>query len=176
MSNLPVSPDFHTEKDQEPQPWQTQHCQVHWLFSDQLWQGICVWVIGYKPLWLLEEERLCPYASEWHQNHHLPGMNTAPSDGKQSSEHSVFGFCRFLLTLYFQMATAFQALRENKLIHTDVHLENIMMVNHKLRPFEVKLIDFGLAISRLDARPGLTVQPLIFRYGRLFFNYYTGVS
>ncbi|XP_030290664.1 homeodomain-interacting protein kinase 1-like isoform X2 [Sparus aurata] len=66
-------------------------------------------------------------------------------------------------TIIYQMATALKALREIKLIHTDVHLENIMMVNHKQRPFEVKLIDFGLAISKLDARPGLTVQPLIFR-------------
>ena len=138
MSNFPVSPDFHTEKDQEPQPWLTQHCQVHWLFSDQIRQGVCVWVNGYKPSWLLQEESFCPYASEWHQNHHPTGMNTAPSDEKQSTEHSVFGFCRFLPTLCFQMATEFKALKENELIHTDVKLDNIMMVNHRLRPFKFR--------------------------------------
>ncbi|XP_036929526.1 homeodomain-interacting protein kinase 2-like isoform X2 [Acanthopagrus latus] len=66
-------------------------------------------------------------------------------------------------TIIQQMATAFKALKEIELIHTDVKLDNIMMVNHRRRPFEVKLIDFGLAISRSDARQGLTVQPRILR-------------
>ena len=65
------------------------------------------------------------------------------------------------------MATAFKALKEIELIHTDVKLDNIMMVNHRRRPFEVKLIDFGLAMHASDVRIGQTFQPLIFRYGRL---------
>ena len=90
-------------------------------------------------------------------------MNTAPSHGEPSTEHSVLGFGTFLPTSYFQMATAFKALKENQVIHTDVKLDNIMMVNHRRRPFEVKLIDFGLAIARLEARTGRTLQPVAFR-------------
>ncbi|XP_036945387.1 homeodomain-interacting protein kinase 1-like [Acanthopagrus latus] len=66
-------------------------------------------------------------------------------------------------TIIQQMATAFKALKENQVIHTDVKLDNIMMVNHRRRPFEVKLIDFGLAIARLEARTGRTLQPVAFR-------------
>ncbi|XP_030290887.1 homeodomain-interacting protein kinase 1-like [Sparus aurata] len=65
-------------------------------------------------------------------------------------------------TIIQQMATALDALKENQMIHA-VTLDNIMMVNHHQRPFEVKLIDFGLAIHASHARPGLTVQPQTFR-------------
>ena len=50
------------------------------------------------------------------------------------------------------MATAFDALKGIGVIHTDVKLDNIMMVNHHQRPFEVKLIDFGLAIPTSQAK------------------------
>ncbi|XP_030262611.1 homeodomain-interacting protein kinase 1-like isoform X2 [Sparus aurata] len=66
-------------------------------------------------------------------------------------------------TIVQQMATAFKALKENQVIHTDVKLDNIMLVNHRCRPFEVKLIDFGLAIPRLEARTGRILQPVAFR-------------
>ena len=42
------------------------------------------------------------------------------------------------------MATALNALSVIKVIHADIKLNNIMLVN-RLRPFRVKLIDFGLA-------------------------------
>ncbi|KAM8745400.1 homeodomain-interacting protein kinase 2-like isoform 2-T6 [Acanthopagrus schlegelii] len=55
-------------------------------------------------------------------------------------------------TIIQQMATAFVALKGIGVIHTDVKLDNIMMVNHHQRPFEVKLIDFGLAIPTSQAK------------------------
>ncbi|XP_036970532.1 interferon-induced protein 44-like isoform X2 [Acanthopagrus latus] len=55
-------------------------------------------------------------------------------------------------TIIQQMATAFDALKGIGVIHTDVKLDNIMMVNHHQRPFEVKLIDFGLAIPTSQAK------------------------
>ncbi|XP_036929518.1 homeodomain-interacting protein kinase 1-like isoform X1 [Acanthopagrus latus] len=73
-------------------------------------------------------------------------------------------------TIIQQMATAFKALKEIELIHTDVKLDNIMMVNHRRRPFEVKLIDFGLAMHASDVRIGQTFQPLIFRSPEIFWG------
>ncbi|KAM8766626.1 homeodomain-interacting protein kinase 1-like isoform 2-T6 [Acanthopagrus schlegelii] len=62
-----------------------------------------------------------------------------------------------------QMGTAFEALKGIGVIHGDVHLHNIMMENHQTRPFRVKLIDFGGAISRSKATQGTLLQPLAFR-------------
>ncbi|KAG7475430.1 homeodomain-interacting protein kinase 2-like [Solea senegalensis] len=46
-----------------------------------------------------------------------------------------------------QMLVALDTLREIEMIHTDIKLDNIMLVNHELHPFKVKLIDFGLACN-----------------------------
>ncbi|XP_030267138.1 homeodomain-interacting protein kinase 1-like isoform X1 [Sparus aurata] len=62
-----------------------------------------------------------------------------------------------------QMGTAFEALKGIGVIHGDVHLFNIMMENHQTRPFRVKLIDFGGAISTSEATQGKLLQPLAFR-------------
>ncbi|KAG7475686.1 homeodomain-interacting protein kinase 2-like [Solea senegalensis] len=44
-----------------------------------------------------------------------------------------------------QTLVALNTLRGIGMIHTDIKLDNIMLINHKLHPFKVKLIDFGLA-------------------------------
>ncbi|XP_030267322.1 dual specificity protein kinase YAK1-like isoform X4 [Sparus aurata] len=62
-----------------------------------------------------------------------------------------------------EMGTAFEALKGIGVIHGDVHLFNIMMENHQTRPFRVKLIDFGGAISTSEATQGKLLQPLAFR-------------
>ncbi|XP_030259461.1 homeodomain-interacting protein kinase 2-like isoform X2 [Sparus aurata] len=62
-----------------------------------------------------------------------------------------------------QLATALDALKKSGIIHTDVKCDNIMMVNHQLRPLKVKLIDFGVAISTSHARQGMRLQPLSLR-------------
>jgi len=50
------------------------------------------------------------------------------------------------------MAVAFAALKRVGVIHTDVKIDNIMMVDHARQPFRVKLIDFGLAIFRWQTK------------------------
>ncbi|KAF0033525.1 hypothetical protein F2P81_013591 [Scophthalmus maximus] len=45
-----------------------------------------------------------------------------------------------------QMLVALNALKSISLVHADIKPNNIMLVNHKLQPMKVKLIDFGLTI------------------------------
>ncbi|XP_059212765.1 homeodomain-interacting protein kinase 1-like [Centropristis striata] len=66
-------------------------------------------------------------------------------------------------TIIKDVATALKALKGIGLIHTDIKPDNIMLVNHKEQPFRAKLIDFGLTITSMEARPGLTVQPIYYR-------------
>ncbi|KAL7378125.1 hypothetical protein ABVT39_008887 [Epinephelus coioides] len=44
-----------------------------------------------------------------------------------------------------QLAIALNALKTTGLIHTDIKIDNIMLVDRKEKPLRVKLIDFGLA-------------------------------
>lgn len=61
------------------------------------------------------------------------------------------------------MATAFGALKSIGVIHTDLKMDNIMMVDHVRQPFRVKLIDFGLAIYRSQAKAGRVHQTPYYR-------------
>ena len=56
-----------------------------------------------------------------------------------------------LFILDLQLAIALQALEGIGLIHTDIKLENIMLVNQREQPLKVKLIDFGLAVPASEA-------------------------
>ncbi|GAA6216502.1 homeodomain-interacting protein kinase 2-like [Lates japonicus] len=58
------------------------------------------------------------------------------------------------------LATALNALKGVGLIHTDLKLDNIMLVDHQRQPFRVRLIDFGLTLHTFEAKPGIGVQPL----------------
>ncbi|KAL7387972.1 hypothetical protein ABVT39_004673 [Epinephelus coioides] len=59
-----------------------------------------------------------------------------------------------------QLATALEALKRNGVIHNDIKADNIMMVNHRKRPFSVKLIDFGVALLSSEAKQGMTVPTI----------------
>ncbi|CAK6957556.1 homeodomain-interacting protein kinase 1-like isoform X1 [Scomber scombrus] len=61
------------------------------------------------------------------------------------------------------VARALKALKGIGLIHTDLKLDNIMLVDHHRQPFRVKVIDFGLTLERSEAELGLVVQPLWYR-------------
>ncbi|KAK5863887.1 hypothetical protein PBY51_000879 [Eleginops maclovinus] len=63
-------------------------------------------------------------------------------------------------TVMKDLATALETLKGIGLIHTDLKMDNVMLVDHHSQPFRVKLIDFGLAIKTADVWPGLVVQPL----------------
>ncbi|XP_049431746.1 homeodomain-interacting protein kinase 2-like [Epinephelus fuscoguttatus] len=58
-------------------------------------------------------------------------------------------------TIIKQLAEALKALKRFGVIHNDLKLDNIMMVNHRIRPFKVKLIDFGLALPTSEAKQGM---------------------
>ncbi|XP_056130253.1 homeodomain-interacting protein kinase 1-like [Lampris incognitus] len=62
-----------------------------------------------------------------------------------------------------QLATAFTALKSIGLIHTDLKLDNIMLVDQVSQPFRVKLIDFGLAVPSSEVQRGSILQPLGYR-------------
>lgn len=61
------------------------------------------------------------------------------------------------------MATALKALKNVAVIHSDIKLDNIMLVDHEERPLRVKLIDFGLAFPTCKARQGATRQTISYR-------------
>lgn len=48
-----------------------------------------------------------------------------------------------------QMLVALNALKHIQVVHADIKPDNIMLVNHAKMPFKVKLIDFGLAFTRI---------------------------
>ncbi|KAK1899120.1 Homeodomain-interacting protein kinase 1 [Dissostichus eleginoides] len=63
-------------------------------------------------------------------------------------------------TVIKDLATAFDTLKGIGLIHTDLKLDNVMLVDHQVKPFRVKLIDFGLVVKTSEVRKGLVVQPV----------------
>ncbi|KAJ4934071.1 hypothetical protein JOQ06_006878 [Pogonophryne albipinna] len=63
-------------------------------------------------------------------------------------------------TVIKDLATAFDTLKSIGLIHTDLKLDNVMLVDHQVQPFRVKLIDFGLVVKTSEVWKGLGVQPL----------------
>ncbi|KAK2830070.1 hypothetical protein Q5P01_018001 [Channa striata] len=62
-----------------------------------------------------------------------------------------------------QLLVAFDVLKDLGIIHTDLKLDNIMLVNHSQQPYKIKLIDFGLARPEGTVEPGTIMQPLLFR-------------
>ncbi|XP_028437173.1 homeodomain-interacting protein kinase 3-like [Perca flavescens] len=61
-----------------------------------------------------------------------------------------------------QMLVALGALGSIGLMHADIKPDNVMLVNHQLQPFRVKLIDFGLAAKASTVLLG-TIQALGYR-------------
>ncbi|XP_026221116.1 homeodomain-interacting protein kinase 2-like [Anabas testudineus] len=62
-----------------------------------------------------------------------------------------------------QLLVAFQALKGLGIMHTDLKPDNVMLVNHKDKPFKIKLIDFGLALPEWQVQPGMVIQPFSYR-------------
>ena len=63
----------------------------------------------------------------------------------------------------FQLASSLDHLQGVGFIHADLKLENVMLVNHRMEPYRIKLIDFGLACYVADASQGSTIQSLSYR-------------
>ncbi|XP_026156007.1 homeodomain-interacting protein kinase 1-like [Mastacembelus armatus] len=62
-----------------------------------------------------------------------------------------------------QVASALSHLKAARIIHADLKLENVMLVNHLQEPYRVKVIDFGLACEVSDVRPGACIQTRPYR-------------
>uniref|UniRef100_A0A8D3E5S4 Protein kinase domain-containing protein n=1 Tax=Scophthalmus maximus TaxID=52904 RepID=A0A8D3E5S4_SCOMX len=62
-----------------------------------------------------------------------------------------------------QMLVALNALRSIRIVHADIKPDNIMLVNHKLQPLKVKLIDFDLARTVDELKLDKTIQILSYR-------------
>lgn len=58
-----------------------------------------------------------------------------------------------------QLLTALDGLKSLGMVHADLKLDNIMLVNHLSEPFRVKLIDFGLSFMSSEDKLGKKVQP-----------------
>lgn len=102
-------------------------------------------------------------------------MAGCPSEGDQA--HSPAGICYRVTNTHtcqarvtsthlhiLQMGRALDFLKVQRFMHSDIKLENVMLVNHQKEPFRVKLIDFGLAdkVSRVEM--GQTIQTLPYRW------------
>lgn len=66
---------------------------------------------------------------------------------------------------FLQVLTALDALHLIGIVHNDLKLDNIMLVNHEMQPYKVKLIDFGMAFKTSEAElyQGVEMQVLIQR-------------
>ncbi|XP_042280716.1 homeodomain-interacting protein kinase 1-like [Thunnus maccoyii] len=62
-----------------------------------------------------------------------------------------------------QLLVALNALKGIGLVHADIKPDNVMLVNHQLQPFRVKLIDFGFTIRVSKIKRGTAVQALGYR-------------
>lgn len=65
--------------------------------------------------------------------------------------------------MMFQLANALGHLKSLGVIHADLKPENVMLIDHAQRPFEVKVIDFGLACHVSSAAQGSYIQSRPYR-------------
>lgn len=68
-----------------------------------------------------------------------------------------------LLVAFFQLASGLDTLKAIGLIHSDLHMANVMIADRQVAHLNFKIIDFGLAIHKSQAFPGMVLQPLNFR-------------
>ncbi|XP_058468381.1 homeodomain-interacting protein kinase 2-like [Solea solea] len=62
-----------------------------------------------------------------------------------------------------QLANALNYLRAARIIHADLKLENVMLVNQQVEPYRVKVIDFGLSSDVRFTTVGSYIQTRPFR-------------
>uniref|UniRef100_A0A3P9K0Z9 Protein kinase domain-containing protein n=1 Tax=Oryzias latipes TaxID=8090 RepID=A0A3P9K0Z9_ORYLA len=72
-------------------------------------------------------------------------------------------FVQEIRAVAWQLLIALKGLKRINLVHCDIKLDNIMLVNQDSKPFRVKLIDFGLASKTKDIPTGTRLQNICFR-------------
>ncbi|KAI3365133.1 hypothetical protein L3Q82_010117, partial [Scortum barcoo] len=65
----------------------------------------------------------------------------------------------YYLCFHLKLATALDSLKSIGLIHTDLKPNNIMFVDHVKKPFQVKVIDFGMAVLTSEAPQMINQTP-----------------
>ncbi|CAL1588536.1 unnamed protein product [Knipowitschia caucasica] len=68
-----------------------------------------------------------------------------------------------IFSIVQQVATALDVLRERSMVHSDLKMGNVMVVNHTQRPLHVKLIDFGSTIPASETGRLSTVHHEMYR-------------
>uniref|UniRef100_A0A3B3CXX8 Protein kinase domain-containing protein n=1 Tax=Oryzias melastigma TaxID=30732 RepID=A0A3B3CXX8_ORYME len=66
-------------------------------------------------------------------------------------------------TIAWQMIVALKGLESINLVHCDIKLDNIMLVDQVSEPFRVKLIDFGVSDKITNMRTGCLMQNMVYR-------------
>ncbi|XP_029363959.1 homeodomain-interacting protein kinase 2-like [Echeneis naucrates] len=69
-----------------------------------------------------------------------------------------------------QLANALEHLKSIRLIHADLKLENVMLVNHTQQPYRVKVIDFGLACEASNAKVCSYIQSRPYRFPEIILG------
>uniref|UniRef100_A0A3P9IYV3 Protein kinase domain-containing protein n=1 Tax=Oryzias latipes TaxID=8090 RepID=A0A3P9IYV3_ORYLA len=72
-------------------------------------------------------------------------------------------FVQEIRDVAWQLLISLKGLKSINLVHCDIKLDNIMLVNQVSEPFRVKLIDFGLTKKTTDMRTGTRMQNICFR-------------
>ncbi|CAL1599199.1 unnamed protein product [Knipowitschia caucasica] len=72
-------------------------------------------------------------------------------------------------TVMEQLAVALKTLKNNRIIHTDFKLSNIMLEDTRQKPLKVKIIDFGLAVVAEVAKEEVR-QPYTYRAPEVIFR------
>uniref|UniRef100_A0A3B3DVI9 Protein kinase domain-containing protein n=1 Tax=Oryzias melastigma TaxID=30732 RepID=A0A3B3DVI9_ORYME len=70
---------------------------------------------------------------------------------------------RTIRSLAWQLLVALRALKKINMVHCDIKLDNIMLVDQNAEPLRLKLIDFGLAEKVEDLVMGNRIQNICFR-------------
>ena len=65
--------------------------------------------------------------------------------------------------MFLQLLVALDALQNLGVIHMDIKPDNIMVVDRGDPNINIKLIDFGLAMTTTEVQIGTVVQPIGYR-------------
>ncbi|CAG5927357.1 unnamed protein product [Menidia menidia] len=75
-----------------------------------------------------------------------------------------------------QLLVALSALKKWDIVHTDIKPDNIMLVDHRLQPFKVKLIDFGQAMKHAQLDRYDMLQIIGYRAPEVFVDFHRDES
>uniref|UniRef100_A0A8C8DUU8 Protein kinase domain-containing protein n=1 Tax=Oryzias sinensis TaxID=183150 RepID=A0A8C8DUU8_9TELE len=84
-------------------------------------------------------------------------------DAHKNNRSSLPLFLHEIRVIAWQLLISLKGLKSINLVHCDIKLDNIMLVNQVSEPFRVKLIDFGLASKTTDIQTGTRLQNICFR-------------